>query len=354
MLLPYFYLARQALLSNLRRLPRPFKLTFALTYRCNFRCWSCRTWRRPPAPEMTAAEVGEFFRRQDYFSWVDLTGGEITLRPDLNEVVEAVTALSRRLIVLHFPTNAYLPARVISAVRAAKRRPGLKIIVTVSLDGPAPVHDRLRGVEGSWERALETFAALRREKGVEVFLGTTLQEGNLHLRAATIASVRKRIPGVRESDFHFNFAQRAFFYDNLDLAPAPGSETSAALDEIAAGFRGRASPRQYLERVYLAGARRFLATGVCPLSCRALSNSCFVDPYGNVYPCSGYDRPLGNLRAANFELDAIWRRPETRATQREIAGGSCPQCWTPCEAYQTILGNLFRRWRPARREGGGS
>ncbi len=82
----------------------------------------------------------------------------------------------------------------VRAVQAVKRRPGLKIVVTVSLDGPPEVHDRLKGKKGSWERALETFAALRREKGVEVFLGMTLQRENIDLRHDTIAAVREHIP----------------------------------------------------------------------------------------------------------------------------------------------------------------
>ena len=34
-----------------------------------------------------------------------------------------------------------------------------------------------------------------------------------------------------------------------------------------------------------------------------------------------------------------------RSCRREIWRGECPQCWTACEAYQSILGNLGLRTR---------
>jgi hypothetical protein len=46
-----------------------------------------------------------------------------------------------------------------------------------------------------------------------------------------------------------------------------------------------------------------------------------------------------------MQLAPIWRAEGTTATQREIWDGDCPNCWTACEAYHSILGNLARRFR---------
>jgi hypothetical protein len=42
-----------------------------------------------------------------------------------------------------------------------------------------------------------------------------------------------------------------------------------------------------------------------------------------------------------MRLDPIWNAHETRRLQSEIWKGQCPQCWTACEAYQSILGNVL-------------
>jgi hypothetical protein len=60
-----------------------------------------------------------------------------------------------------------------------------------------------------------------------------------------------------------------------------------------------------------------------------------------VYPCISYSRPLGRLRETGMRLDPIWNGAGTMQTQAEIWEGQCPQCWTACEAYQSILGNVL-------------
>ena len=54
------------------------------------------------------------------------------------------------------------------------------------------------------------------------------------------------------------------------------------------------------------------------------------------------DRRIGGLRDVDYDLRRLWASDLAVQTQREIWRYDCPQCWTPCEAYPTILGNLTR------------
>jgi radical SAM protein with 4Fe4S-binding SPASM domain len=111
--------------------------------------------------------------------------------------------------------------------------------------------------------------------------------------------------------------------------------------------RGAArTPRQWLENAYLKNLDEFLLTRQTPMPCHALRASCFIDPWGVVYPCITYSRPVGRLRDTGMRLAPIWNAPETAQIQREIWKGQCPQCWTACEAYQSILGNALAVRRP--------
>jgi hypothetical protein len=42
-----------------------------------------------------------------------------------------------------------------------------------------------------------------------------------------------------------------------------------------------------------------------------------------------------------MSLDRIWAAEETRQRQQEIWAGDCPQCWTACDAYPSIIGNAL-------------
>ena len=76
------------------------------------------------------------------------------------------------------------------------------------------------------------------------------------------------------------------------------------------------------------------------MPCRSLTSSVFVAPTGEVHPCTVYARPLGN--AWETPLPALLSSPEAEEARRAVREDKCPGCWSPCEAYQTILSNLPR------------
>jgi hypothetical protein len=77
-----------------------------------------------------------------------------------------------------------------------------------------------------------------------------------------------------------------------------------------------------------------------------MASSCFIDPYWRLFPCSIWDQPIGSLREGNFDLRTLWEGEFARRTRASVVDERCPHCWTPCEAYPTILGNLVSAVRP--------
>jgi radical SAM protein with 4Fe4S-binding SPASM domain len=338
------HLGAALLRSTAGRPPAPLKLNFCLTYWCQYRCKTCNIWQRKPKDELTTEEVLSFIRENPDITWADLTGGEIFLRPDVEEILEAVVTGWRRLAILHFPTNGFLTERIVQAAeRIAGRGPG-KMIITVSLDGDEATNDEIRGIKGGFRRQIATFNALRKIPGIQTVFGVTVSAYNLGKFAETFEACARECPGLTIDDVHMNVAQvSGHYYDNgaLQGMLADPAKVRAELD---AYRRLRGRPRsiaQLLENTYLDYLNVFLQSGQTPMPCHALRASCFIDPWGVVYPCITYSRPVGRLRDTGMRLEPIWNAPETVAVQREIWEGSCPQCWTACEAYQSILGNVL-------------
>jgi MoaA/NifB/PqqE/SkfB family radical SAM enzyme len=338
--------------ANLRPLDEPMKLTFALTYWCQYRCQTCNIWQRKPENELTLDEIRRLASSVRKLNWLDITGGEIFLRRDIEDVLQTFAALPN-LSLLHFPTNGFLTDRIVEVTRRLASGYGPKIVVTVSVDGDEALNDRIRGIRGGFSRQMATFRALRRLPGIHVALGMTLSQGNVQAVDHTFAACKAACPDLAIEDFHINVAQvSAHYYGNSDGASAP--DRTAVLSAIAAHHRHRraAGRRQFsatalahkwLEDRYLDGLTAYVSSGEMPVACHALRSTCFIDPFGMVYPCITYSRPLGNLRAVDMDLRAIWRKRSTRSTQDEIGKGQCPQCWTACEAYPSILGHMLRR-----------
>jgi len=328
----------------------PLKLNLCLTYWCQYRCKTCNIWQRKPSDELTTDEIVALVRENPDINWVDLTGGEIFLRKDIDDIFDAIVTGWSRLAILHFPTNGFQTDRIVKSVERIAGRGPAHTIVTVSVDGDEALNDEIRGIKGGFQRQMETFRAVRRIPGIEAALGMTLSTHNLGKFETTFAACARECPGLKVDDVHLNVAQRSgHYYGNADMdAVAPDPMSARADMNRYRNLREPArSPRQLLENAYLKHLDRFLLTGRTPMPCHALRASCFVDPWGIVYPCITYSRPMGRLRDTGMRLDPIWNDARTAQVQDEIWKGQCPQCWTACEAYQSILGNALALRRPA-------
>jgi Fe-coproporphyrin III synthase len=345
---PYASLARRIVVSNFRRLSFPYKLTYAVTNRCNYRCATCNIWQKDPSGELTTAEIRNFFSKSNDFSWIDLTGGEIFLRQDLLEIAETILTNCRTLLLLHFPTNGNMTERIVRTVSEIVTFRPEKLIITVSMDGDEVVNDRLRGVPGGWRKQIETFRRLHAMAGLKVVLGMTLSADNAGEFSRAFEAAKKECDWLSYDDFHVNIAHSSpHFYGNAECDLYRGDEAKVieTVNEYLNHRRFPLHPVAYLEHEYLKRVEKYLKTHKTPIACHALRASCFMNPEGVVFPCSIYDRPLGNIREFDYDLRAIWNAESTRTVQREIWQFDCPHCWTPCEAYQSILGKVLRRKR---------
>lgn len=325
--------------SWLRRPETPSRLVLSLTRRCNLRCEMCHTYELTPGDELSALEIERLCGALPHLSWLDVTGGEIFLRGDILEVFDAVARSAPRLGVFHFPTNGWFEARVLEAVtRLRAARPDVELIVTVSVDGPRAVHDRIRGREGSFDRALATYRALRALDGVHAYVGTTVtRSNNLALDALHDALV-EALPSFEPREWHWNFYQRSgHFFGNDHDALAPDDASALAMRQLQRRGLPR-GPVDLMECLFLLHLERYAAGEALGFACQALHSSAFVSADGQLFPCHVYDRPLGALRAEAFDVRRVWATAGVRAARRDIEALVCGGCFTPCEAYPTLAG----------------
>jgi len=345
---PLLKLAGKIAQSNVAELQVPYRMTYALTYRCQLTCTMCGIWKRPPSEELTLEQITDFFRSSGrLFSWINLSGGEIFIRKDLLGIMQAIDASCRNLYLLNFPTNGYETDLITETVRQITRSFRFpRVLVTVSLDGDRELHDRIRGVPGAWDRAVETYTRLRRMRSsrFDVYLGMTLQSSNVYAFDDTVKAVQERISDIRFRDFHVNIAHVSkHYYGNEEHRSVAESQSLLSQLRRIEALRDAASmnPVQFLEKRYQGLAATFLRTSRTPLPCQALAASFFMDPSGTVYPCTIYGTPIGNIRDSDYRLLQLWNSGQRPAVRQEIRAGNCPQCWTPCEAYQSILARMI-------------
>lgn len=328
-----------AVLRARRRPFDPFKLTWILTERCSLRCGTCHLWATSPAEGPTLETVAAVCRANRHLTWLNLSGGDFVERPDAPELLATVVDGLPDLALLDFPTAGQDERATLAALEPALASAVPRIYVTVSLDGPDATHDRVRGKAGSAARARATLRRLAsvRRPGFTAVAGMTLSRFNVPQRAPR--RLDDLLPdGLAASSLHLNLAHHSSHYyrNREDVVPPVG--TSLALLEHVHRRRGPPlSPLAWIERRYLAGARRHLATGDPGGPCGALRASVYLAADLTVMPCTIFDRPLGNLADVGYALRRIPELPGAAAALRDVAARACPRCWSPCEAFPTLL-----------------
>lgn len=135
---------------------------FYVTQRCNFECHHCfnHLENRKSNKDLTIDEIDRFSRNLGKIKYITLAGGEPMLRTDLDTIAE-IFYRNNKLEIVNVSTNGWLTDRVISFVQSTLNRcEGLALAIAVSVDGGRETHDRIRGKNGSFDKAVTTLKEL--------------------------------------------------------------------------------------------------------------------------------------------------------------------------------------------------
>jgi len=167
--------------------PKPLNAVWELTMKCDQACDHCGTRAGPAAArpsELSTEEIREVGRALARLGCreVALIGGEAYLRPDIHEVVRFLASLDLRVVM-------QTGGRTLTAARARGLKDAGLSAVGVSVDGPARVHDRLRGNLGSHRAAIGALDAAR-DAGMIVTANTQINRLNQDLLRETCTELR--------------------------------------------------------------------------------------------------------------------------------------------------------------------
>jgi MoaA/NifB/PqqE/SkfB family radical SAM enzyme len=329
--------------SNLGFSGLPYKLNLYLTNKCNCRCCICNIWRKKSVGELSNEEISEFFEKNNYFSWIDVTGGEIFLRQDIGKVFKTIVNDCNNLYLLHFPTNGFLTDRVCRSVRWISNNFKGRLVITISVDGPERLHDSLRRSKGCWKRAVKTYEKSEDINRGGVFFGYTISKYNSGRLRETFEELNQRIPLLTLDRIHVNLAQNSgIYYSNLgERLVASNKGAMQDLEFLHSIRRLKMSAFSFVEGRFVEKLRQYVCLGTYPMKrCMALNCTVSVNPGGEVYPCLFFDRRLGSLQEVDFDLNRILSSAESMKLKKDILR-FCPKCWSACEAYPSIISNLW-------------
>jgi mycofactocin biosynthetic radical S-adenosylmethionine protein MftC len=296
-------------------LTSPICLTWELTYACNLACVHClsSSGRRDPR-ELSTAEcktVIDTLRRMQVF-YVNIGGGEPTVRPDFWELLDYSTA---HQVGVKFSTNG-----IKLDAQAARRLAASDYVdVQISLDGATPdVNDAVRGA-GSYETATRAMANLADAgfRGFKVSVVVTrhnISQLDAFQKIADDHGAQLRLTRLRPSgrgadvwpELHPTSAQQRELYDWL----------TAHGERVLTGdsFFHLSPYGEPLPGLNMCGAGRVV---------------CLIDPVGDVYACPFAIHQsflAGSVRQPGG-FEAVWQESPLFAELRQPqTGGACRSC----------------------------
>jgi radical SAM protein with 4Fe4S-binding SPASM domain len=331
--------------------PRPYVISWNLTYRCNLACEHCYldAGAKPLVDTANFADRSEF-TTEECFRVIDeiatfapecvtiLTGGEPLLRRDILEIVQR--AAERGLWVVVGTNGVRITENLARHLADAGAR-GLSL----SLDALDPDrHDRFRKVRGAWRNTVEG-AEILNGTGLPFIVQTTAGSHNLGELEAIADFAHDRLAAKVWNLYFLVPTGRGQFVS--DITPAQYDEVLASLYRIQRKYDRRmlvnakcaphyiktilensglqtdpiptdaeSSPGLSQIRTYSGGA------GGCPAGTHYMG----IRPNGDVTPCPYLPVFAGTLRSSS--LADLWTSSGLFADirRRTSLGGRCGEC----------------------------
>ncbi|UCB56956.1 MAG: radical SAM protein [Candidatus Omnitrophota bacterium] len=323
---------------------QPESVSLVITDKCNLRCKTCEYWNQKSKDKnfLSLQDCEELFSelagcgvRQ-----IQFTGGEPLLRPDLFSIFHAAKSNGLEITLL---TNGTLINE-----KNCEAIVDLVDSINISLDSPhSEVHDSIRAIAGTFERATEAIRLLsgarkRKDKQVEITVCATISMMSLHNPAEMLALIKE----LGADRLIYNPASAGSYgYSSLKSDFANETMKMGRYDEMVDKIIGLMNGNGSLIKsnpFYLQSSKRFLRGDrrYSYFPCYSAGyNGPLVNYDGEVFPCCVWNVSLGNIREKPFSR--IWKSERTRLIRKRIKDKDCPMCYHHTRTFDYIVHSPF-------------
>lgn len=320
----------------------PIYVHYGVTHRCNLRCRTCGIWKTgDKAKELDAGQIDTMAEilKKIGVQVISIGGGEPLLREDLPEVVRSFVGRGISVRVL---TNGIL----VSLERLQRVLDAGVHNFSVSLDSlDAGIQDKITGLEGGFEKTLETMRFLspfiKKKRGIGI-INTVVSSVNLDYLAEMVefaGSLGFYISFVPLETERVHAGGAGCLENSKDLAF--GEEEKKKAERIFAKLASmkRQGKPIFNSSTFLLWAGRRLSGKDTSWKCHAGSLYFSISPEGMFSICHnfrGFTQEGADISTVGEDFSAIFNSPDYR---KEImkTRSACKACLRPCWAEISCL-----------------
>lgn len=351
------------LLRSAKRERRLGTVILFVTSRCNAFCKTCFYHEELNHPgDLTFAQIEKVSQTMPPITDLWLSGGEPTLRRDVSQIIDLFVRDNgvERVII---PTNALIKSRVYEIVdQSLAHNSRIDLYLNIALDGYGETHDRIRGVPGNWEKALDCIQSLYPLKAK--------YQDRFRLNVNTVVCAENYLEIEKLAEFmwtnyrldgqYFNIVRGETLVGDeikqvpLDVLP----EMYAYVSKLTKRYGDRMfesddASKRFVKNVAYVGAitthyrtqhANFATPTPWPFPCTAGETTAVIDYNGDVRACELREK-FATLSDFDYDFGALWEANERRQELNAIDGGKACWCTHVCFIHDSmrhsVSGSLY-------------
>jgi MoaA/NifB/PqqE/SkfB family radical SAM enzyme len=318
----------------------PTFLIYEITKKCNSRCVMCNIWKKKDiGKELDHTDINKIFS-QEFFKdvkYLNLSGGEPFLKQDFKDMVKEFIKILKNVELIAVATNGFLTKKikqdVIEILNFIKEQnKGIKFSLTISIDGPKQIHNKIRGVSSAYDTAMTTFQELKKlENNYDFFtLGveTVICKYNVD-KIERIYEAHKKLTN------HLNFVPAIYssFFSNTDLDFFIEEKDIPKVINL---YKRMTKETPHLAYFY-DKATHYLIHRERTFPCLGGILTARIDSYGNLYPCLMLAKSVAT-KGDNYSEK--WFGDEMNKF-RKTRGKLCKRCLSNCDMINNYYYEFF-------------
>lgn len=248
-----------------------YQVSYEITNLCNLKCKHCCNDSSSGANKGLSKD--EIFDLVDELKEINvtsiyLTGGEPTMMPYFNEIVEYINLQGINLVMA---TNGF---NISSNISSIKKNISHQAGVFVSLDGVGMIHDEFRGIEGAFDKTVNSIKMLVSNK-IPTRISTVVWKKNI-MQLEEIIKLAKSL-GVYQINFSMLFSTGRAVKNNIEIE---SNQYKQVVKEI------HLLIKKYSNDKFIVSIRRDSIIDSESDYCRGGEKILHINSKGKIFPCS--------------------------------------------------------------------
>jgi Fe-coproporphyrin III synthase len=271
----------------------------------------CYIWQNPTLPR-EEIKLNTLAKIPSGVTYLNLTGGEPTLRQDLIDIVDL---LQPKAMKLEISSNGLHPERLEPVIR---KYPDTKI--RFSLEGFSETNNRIRGERDGFNTKVKGLQRLQELGGTDLGFAITIQDDNVQDLVDLFQFAEKN---------HFELATSAlhngFQFHKSDNLPYDRVRVAREIEGLITAQLRTNNVKNWFRAYLNLGLIAKVLGHDRLLRCSAATDFMFIDPWSDVYACNVRpDLKVGNLEEQSW--DEIFNGSQAQNVRKQV--DQCTQnCW---------------------------